>query len=76
VYLLSGADYLEAQDSISVFRSNLVRQNNFTTGTQQELLVNKQWNKTNFLIRHFQEALYNQSLETNKLVQGNAATQI
>ena len=74
--LLFGADYLQGQDSASVFRSNLVRQNNFTIGTQQELIVMKNWRGTNYLIRHFQEALYNQSLESNKLVQGNAATQI
>lgn len=64
------------QDSISVFRSSLIRQNNFTTGTLQDLMMNKQVGKTKLIIRHFQEALYNQSLETKKLVQANAASQI
>lgn len=65
-----------SQDSLSVFRSTLIRQNNYTSGTLQELSLNKQIQQTKWIIRHNQEALYNQSLETKKLVQANAASHI
>lgn len=65
-----------AQDSLSVLRSSLVRQNNFSTGTQQEFRLFQNFGPVSLTIRHNQEGLYNQSLETRKFVQANAENQI
>lgn len=68
--------FLQAQDTISLFRSSVLRQNNFTTALNQELRLEKKIGNAYLQIRHGQEALYNQSLESRKMVQANAANHL
>lgn len=66
----------QAQDSLNVFRTQFTRQNNFTTRTTQDLSLRKQVGKIKYQVYQNQELLYNQNLETRKLVQGNASSAI
>lgn len=65
-----------AQDSTRVFRTGITRQNNFTTSVQQFFGFYGTSGKTSVFVNQNQELLYNQTLATGRLVQGNAAAQV
>jgi len=65
-----------AQDTINIFRTNITRQNNYTTSLAQNFLLNKRVKYWEYSVRQSQELLYNQTLLSQRLVQGNTAAQI
>jgi len=68
--------HVAAQDSTRVFKTDITRQNNFTTSIQQFFGFYGTSGKTSVFVNQNQELLYNQTLATGRLVQGNAAAQV